>query len=1219
MKEFLRIIAAGALLFGWGMSTSQAQEVNFSAGPAVAPSNGASNGGFAWLDINGDGTQDVFIPPNNVLLNYITHFTQVPATHTAALTANVNSVGALFADINGDGVPDLWSTNNAAPQTGLFYDDAGVYVPATGTGDLPNASATGMVFSGLAVADIDHSNYLSAAWQGFKQASWSDNYVYKPGEGITLLKGGPSGFTQVGIGAAPGNLAIDTSRAFETWDVHFLDADNDGWQDLLMVSIRHGFNKFDIQVDSIGARKGSILYMNDGTGKFYVPDATTLGRTLYNLDSISADGTIYSRAVADTGIIVDDTVKHFDAIGSQWGDLNNDGNVDLILTGLGGANYDGFGNAVGIVVVYGKGDGTFTYRWNGTDVVNSGLPNSGSIRAWDIGDYNNDGIQDVYASTTYGSTRLFRGNGNGTYTEVTSQNSVATPSGGSKRSGGFVDYNNDGFLDIYNYSQLVSLLQMNSGNSNHWIAFTPVGTGHNLNAVGARFTVYTQGGTFKQYRWIKAEGGSGGSGDMRALFGIGINTSIDKVEVLWPDGTTAEYTGLAVDRYWTIKQGSSIPNMPSLVSPASGTVSAAQVDTLKWDAALDALEYNVQVSLDPTFVNKLLLAVDETVSGTSYVYSLAPATKYYWRVAGVNGGFMSDYTAAYDFTTAGAAATEVPIVVSPANKVLENTIHNYNAAPVLSFVLPAGKTLADYGRFNFKGYFAQGDVGYKHIIVEAFQTMPTGHAFDNTANQIGDYNRALMGSTGWEDISIVTPNSSSLHDTIYVAFGINCAGTGDVGGTGVTTMWYADNVTLVDTTVTPNVGVSLNFESSSIGDPVAHIGWSPSDIQSVVARDPLGTGVTNQPANLTLAVNKTADASRYQWQVSTLPTFYTFILNEITAGTTYAGEFAGGRTYYLRVRGMNDLGASAFSAVDTFSVMVPPAKTTLVAPLNGTQNVKPDSVVLVWRSVSTAASYNLQVSVLNSSTTYTGLTDTTYMLRNLAQNLANYTWKVEAINAGGTSHYTDSFTFTTIIAAPGVPTLLLPPANNEEIPVNTQFTWRASPPPVLATKYRLQVALDNAFATVVRDTIVFEDTTLTLADALDGLTDYYWHVSGGNAGGFGEYSAFQLFTTASTVSVDELAGVPTEYALLQNYPNPFNPSTTIRYDLPSTAYVKITIYDVLGRVVATLVDGIQAANRYTVEWNATDVSSGVYFYRMEARNQDGSGDFNSVKKLLFMK
>ena len=1038
MKQFIRLtaIAVGFLLVG--LSTMNAQEVVFTSGPAVTPRLGGSNGGFAWGDINGDGTMDVFIPSNNVLYNNITSFTSAVSTATANLSGNTNSVGGLLADINGDGLLDIWSTNNAAPQTGLFYDSAGVFLNPTGTGDLATSPGTGTVFAGMAVADIDHSNYLTAAWNAFT-GTYSDGLVFPKGLGISLLKGGPSGFTKVGKGATAGNLAIDTTRSFETWDVHFLDANNDGWQDLLMPSFRHGFSSVDIQVDSIGARKGCILYMNDGTGKFIVPTGATLGRTIYCIDSISAAGVRFTRTVADTGIIVDDTVRHFNAIGSNFGDLNNDGKMDLLLTGTEANNYDGLGRGVTIVLVYGKGDGTFTFKWNGTNVVDSGLPTSGSIRAWDIGDYNNDGIPDIYASTTFGTTRLFRGNGNGKYAEVTNQDNVATAGGG--RAGGFIDYNNDGFLDIYNYTGLNSVLQMNSGNSNHWIGFAPVGTGHNMSAIGTRFTLYTQGGTFKQYRYVKAEGNAAGHGEMRAVFGIGINTSIDSVNVKWPDGTSSSYSGLAVDKYWTVKYGSAIPNMPALVSPANAAVGVLAADTLKWSAATSALSYNVQVSMDPTFAKKLLMAVNKTVNGTSYAYSLGAATKYYWRVAAVNGGFTSAYTAANNFTTAGAAAAAVPVKVSP------------------------------------------------------------------------------------------------------------------------------------------------------IGN------------------------ATNQAALLTLKVKKTSDASRYQWQISTLPTFTTFFINDSTADTTLTAQLSGGQTFYWRARGMNDLGASAYSTVDTFTVMTPPARPTLLLPANSAQNVISDSALFVWSKVSTAASYNLQVSTVNSTNTYP-TTDTSYLIRSLAK-LTNYTWKIEAINAGGTSYYTTTFGFTTIIAAPAVPSASLPASSATGVNRLTKFTWG---PVANATKYRLQVATDNAFTAIVVDTVIALDTVALLKKPLASETAHFWQLNAQNIGGASAYSTARLFTTGTVLGVQENAvQMPKEFALAQNYPNPFNPSTTIGYDLPKSAYVSLKIYDVLGRLVVTLADGIQVASHYKVEWNASGVSSGVYFYRIEARPQDGSDNFSSIKKLMLLK
>ena len=207
---------------------------------------------------------------------------------------------------------------------------------------------------------------------------------------------------------------------------------------------------------------------------------------------------------------------------------------------------------------------------------------------------------------------------------------------------------------------------------------------------------------------------------------------------------------------------------------------------------------------------------------------------------------FEDFSIGDSLKTIGWSAADIQakIAIDPlvsGNEVLKNTINNYNAAPVVRLVLPPGKTLANYGTFTFNGYFAQGDVGYKTIEVEAYQSSPTGHAFKSPdADSIGSWNRAQMGSTAWENISIPIANSSSLHDTIYVAFGINCAGTGNVGGTGVPTIWYADNVSLVPKAVTSYL--SWNFESNNIGDSLAHIGWSPSDIQSVVANDPLASG-----------------------------------------------------------------------------------------------------------------------------------------------------------------------------------------------------------------------------------------------------------------------------------------------------------------------------------------------------------------------------------------
>jgi hypothetical protein len=89
--------------------------------------------------------------------------------------------------------------------------------------------------------------------------------------------------------------------------------------------------------------------------------------------------------------------------------------------------------------------------------------------------------------------------------------------------------------------------------------------------------------------------------------------------------------------------------------------------------------------------------------------------------------------------------------------------------------------------------------------------------------------------------------------------------------------------------------------------------------------------------------------------------------------------------------------------------------------------------------------------------------------------------------------------------------------------------------------------------------------------------------------------------------------VPKVYSLEQNYPNPFNPATTISYSIPKAGNVKITVFDMLGREIAVPVNGFKSAGSYNVEFDGSELASGVYFYRLEA------GSFTDVKKMTLIK
>lgn len=97
------------------------------------------------------------------------------------------------------------------------------------------------------------------------------------------------------------------------------------------------------------------------------------------------------------------------------------------------------------------------------------------------------------------------------------------------------------------------------------------------------------------------------------------------------------------------------------------------------------------------------------------------------------------------------------------------------------------------------------------------------------------------------------------------------------------------------------------------------------------------------------------------------------------------------------------------------------------------------------------------------------------------------------------------------------------------------------------------------------------------------------------------------------ISNGTIPAVPSDFRLFQNYPNPFNPSTIISYQLPVNSHVTLSIYDILGKEVATLVDGKENAGSYAVRFNGSYLASGVYFYRLQAEN------YSQTRKLVLVK
>ncbi len=197
-----------------------------------------------------------------------------------------------------------------------------------------------------------------------------------------------------------------------------------------------------------------------------------------------------------------------------------------------------------------------------------------------------------------------------------------------------------------------------------------------------------------------------------------------------------------------------------------------------------------------------------------------------------------------------------------------------------------------------------------------------------------------------------------------------------------------------------------------------------------------------------------------------------------------------------------------------------------------------------------------------------------------------------------------------IIVKADIPVLLSPQNDAIHISVDTLLVWKESK---RAELYHVQLSTETDFTTCLIDSIGITTTSLEVKN-LENLTRYYWRLCALNDSGASDWSEVWNFTTYDVTSIARYPGdIPTDYILSQNYPNPFNRSTVILYGIPEISFVYITVYNLLGQKVTTLVEEEQEAKYYEVYFDASHLPSGVYIYRLQA------GEYVESKKLVLLK
>ncbi|MCB0295427.1 MAG: CRTAC1 family protein, partial [Calditrichaeota bacterium] len=166
-----------------------------------------------------------------------------------------------------------------------------------------------------------------------------------------------------------------------------------------------------------------------------------------------------------------------------------------------------------------------------------------------VADFDNDGWLDIYITNVPQRDRLYHNNGDGTFTDIAVSAGIAV---NSHRAGAVADLNNDGWIDIFTAGTPTNKVLFNDGGSNHWIRFRCRGINNNIDGVGARIELYAD--TLRQAQVIRAgDSFCSQNHSLTAHFGLGQFTVIDSLVVRWPGGQVDKHYGLtAIDRQVTL-------------------------------------------------------------------------------------------------------------------------------------------------------------------------------------------------------------------------------------------------------------------------------------------------------------------------------------------------------------------------------------------------------------------------------------------------------------------------------------------------------------------------------------------------------------------------------------------------------------------------------------------------------------------------------------------
>jgi len=398
--------------------------------------------------------------------------------------------------------------------------------------------------------------------------------------------------------------------------------------------------------------------------------------------------------------------------------------------------------------------------------------------------------------------------------------------------------------------------------------------------------------------------------------------------------------------------------------------------------------------------------------------------------------------------------------------------------------------------------------------------------------------------------------------------------------------------------------------------------WSSIWNFTTILQTPTLISPTNGASSVTLTPlidwSDVSGATTYNVQVATNPGFSTPVIDLSSLPSSQyqvpSGLLQANTLYYWRASASNSNGTSAWASAWNFTTLALPNSPNLISPTNGS-NILTLTPTLDWSDVAGAISYTVQAATdtnfINLAVNQSGLTVSQYTVTSGAlTGNTTYYWRARAENGAGSGPWSVRWNFR-VITTPPAPNLVAPPNNSTNQSPTVLLDWDSL---AAANSYRIQLATDSLFNSVVYDTSGVTRSSLQMRPGiLLANVKYYWKVNATNLAGTGPWSVIWNFRVNPTGVYQYSSEIPKKFKLYNNYPNPFNSTTKIRFDIPKNTNVKITIYEISGRQIDKLINENLSAGSYELIWDANNLSSGVYIYRIETES------FTDVKRMLLVK